>query len=90
MFTFSFFELDKEIDKDGNEVIKDKKVCITENGKRVQLDDETLFQFETEGDDMTVIIDGKELDHADLTGGKFEGDKNVFIIKKEASEGNIK
>lgn len=81
-------DVEVEEDEDGNKVIKDKKVWITKDGEKVELDDENSFQFKTEGDDVTVIVDGKTLDLADFSGGKFEGDKDVFVMKK--GEGKVK
>ena len=42
------------MDEDGNKVIKDKKVWISKDGKKVELDDENSFQFNTEGDDGSL------------------------------------
>lgn len=78
-------EVEKEIDDGGNEVIVDKKVWITKDGKKVELDDEDSFEFKTEGDQMTIVVDGKTIDIADFSGGEFEGDK-VMVITSDGEE----
>jgi hypothetical protein len=83
-------QVEKAINDHGEEVIREKKIWITKNGQKVGLDDENSFQFKTDGDDLTVIVDGKELDIADFSGGRFEGDKNVFFAKKGDRDGDIK
>ncbi len=83
-------EVEKEIGDDGEEVIKDKKVWITKNGEKVQIDDENAFKFKTEGDEITVIVDGKELDLTDFSEGEYNGDKDVFISRKSDGKGDIK
>lgn len=77
-------EVEKEIDDDGNEVIKDKKVWITKDGERVELDDENAFEFKTEGDNITIKVDDETIDIADFSNGKFEGE-NVMVFKTKAS-----
>jgi len=83
-------QVEKAINDHGEEVIREKKIWITKNGQKVELEDENSFQFKTDGDDLTVIVDGKELDVADFSGGSFEGDKNVFFVTKGDREGDIK
>lgn len=80
--------IEKEIDEDGNEVIKDKKVWIKKDGEKVELDAENSFEFKTEGDQVTVIVDEKTIEEADFTGGKMEG--NAFFIKtKDHTDGDV-
>ena len=73
-------EVEKEIDEEGNEVIKDKKVWIIKDGEKVELDDENAFEFKTEGDNITIKVDEETIDIADFSDEKFEGD-NVMVFK---------
>jgi hypothetical protein len=83
-------EVEKEIGVDDKEVIKDKKVWIIKNGKKIELKDEKTFHFKTEGDQITVIVDGEELDVSDFAEGKFMGDKDIFITNKSGEDGSAK
>jgi len=81
-------KVEKEIDEDGNEVIKNKKVWITKDGKKVELNDEDAYDFKTDGDNITIKIDGKTIDIADFSDGAFDGDEMVFVTTKNSgSEG---
>ncbi len=75
-------DVQTEIDGNGNEKTINKKVWITKGGKKVELDGENSFEFETEGDRIKIKVDDETMDIADFDGGKFEGD-NIMIIQKK-------
>jgi len=83
-------EIEKEIGVDDKEEIKDKKVWIMKNGKKIELEDEKTFHFKTEGDQITVILDDEELDVSDFAEGKFMGDKDILITNKSGEDGSVK
>lgn len=75
-------EVEKEIGEDGEEKIIEKKVWITKDGKKVELDEGNDFQFETEGDRITIKMDGETIDLKE----KSEGDQ-VIVVKRKRAEG---
>jgi len=81
-------KIEKEIDANGKEVIKEKRVWVTEDGKKVELDNENSFEFITEGDNITIKVDDKTIDIANLSDTKFEGENvMVFKTKSDGEEG---
>jgi len=70
----------KERDEDGDEKIIEKEVWVTKDGKKIKLDDEDAYQFETEGDAIKVTVDGKTMEMKDLSGDEFEGRHGVMIM----------
>ena len=75
-------EIEKEIGEDGKEKIVDKKVWITKDGKKVELDAYDAYEFETDGNKIKVKIDDEVLNVDDFSGGKFEGDRVLFFRDK--------
>lgn len=82
--------VEKDIDENGNEVISDKKVWITKDGEKVELDDKSGYEFHTEGDNITIKVDDETIDIADFSGGKFEGDKAMFLDSNKDGQKGIK
>lgn len=80
-------EVKKEIGEDGEEKIIEKKVWITKDGEKIELDGENDFKFETDGDKITIIVDGETIDLKDKS-----EDDNVIVVKKikkgEGSDGS--
>jgi hypothetical protein len=74
----------KEIGEDGEEGIIEKKVWITKDGKKIELDGENDFQFETDGDNITIKVDDKAIDFNELA-----EDNNMVVVKiKKGDDGN--
>lgn len=80
-------EVKKEIGEDGEEKIIEKKVWIIKDGKKIELDGEDDFEFETDGDKITIKVGSETIDLKDVS-----EDDNVVIVKKikkgEDSEGS--
>lgn len=76
-----------EIGEAGEEKIIEKKVWITKDGKKIELDGGNDFQFETEGNKITIKVDGETIDLKETS-----EDDHVIIVKKikkrEGSEGS--
>ena len=83
-------EVEKQIDEDGNEVVKDKNVWITKDGKKVELIDEDSFEFKSEGEKVIIKVDDETLDMADFSGGKFDGDDVMVFKSKGSGENSMK
>ena len=79
-------EITKEIGEDGEEKIVKKKVWITKDGKKVELDDESAYEFTTEGNNITIKIDDETLDLAGFSEGNLE-DNDLMVSHKEGDEG---
>ena len=79
-------EVTKEIGEDGEEKIVEKKVWITKDGKQIELDDESAYDFTTEGNDITIKIDDETLDLAEFSEGNLEDD-DLMVIHKDGDEG---
>lgn len=73
-------KVEKEVDEDGNEVIREKKIWITKDGEKVELEGENSFEFKTDGDHMTIIVDDKTIDFDEYSEGESEG-KNIMFLK---------
>lgn len=83
-------EVEKEVDEDGNEVIREKKIWITKDGKKEELDGENSFEFKTNEDHLTIIVDDKTIDIDEFSEGEPEG-KNIMILKtKDESDEGVK
>ena len=81
--------VEKEIDENSNEVISDKKVWITRDGEKVELDNKSGYEFHTDGDNITIKVDDETIDIADFSGGKFEGDKVMFLNSNKNGQKGI-
>lgn len=70
-------EVKKEIGEDGEEKIIEKKVWITKDGKKIELDGENDFQFETDGDKITIKVDRETIDLKEIS-----EDDHMVVVKK--------
>lgn len=80
-------EVKKEISEEGKEKIIEKKVWITKDGKKIELDEENDYDFETDGDQIKITIDDETMKITDFSDGNNEGDEvMVFQGKGEGNE----
>lgn len=79
-------EIEEAIENDGETV--NKKVWITKDGEKVELEGDNSFEFEEEGKKMKIIVTDETLESADFSGGKSKGDKAMFFVKKDAEASN--
>lgn len=70
-------EVKIEIGEDGEEKIIEKKVWITKDGKKIELDGENDFQFETDGNKITIKVDSETIDLKEIS-----EDDHVVVVKK--------
>ena len=76
-------EVKKEIDALGEEKIIEKKVWVTKDGKKIELDDDDAYEIKTEGDTFTIKVDRESMDSEDFSDEKFDGD-NVMVYRNKA------
>jgi hypothetical protein len=81
-------EIEEEIENDGAEDIVTKKVWITRDGEKVELDGESNFEFESDGKKMKIIVSEETMEGANFSEGKFEGNKEMVFVKKDKKAGN--
>jgi dipeptidyl aminopeptidase/acylaminoacyl peptidase len=74
-------EIEEEVENDGE--IVDKKVWITKDGNKVELEGDNTFEFETEGKKVKIIVTDEALESADFSRGKSEGKKAMVIAEKD-------
>lgn len=75
-------EIEEAVENDGETV--NKKVWITKDGEKVELEGDNTFEFEDEGKKMKIIVTDESMETADFSGGKFEGEKAMVFVKKGA------
>ena len=81
-------EVKKEIGEDGEEKIIEKKVWVIKDGKKIELDEESDYEFETEGDKIKIKVDDEIMEITDFSGRKFDSDHVMaFHGKSEGNEG---
>ncbi len=83
-------EVSKEIDENGEEKIVNKKVWVTKDGKKMELDDDDAYELKTDGDTFTIKIDKESMESADFSDGKFEGDNLMLFSNKADGESGIR
>lgn len=78
-------EIEEAVENDGETV--NKKVWITKDGEKVELEGDNTFEFENEGKKMKIIVTDEAMETADFSGGKFEGEKARVFVEKGAEAG---
>ena len=71
-------EVKKEIGEDGEEKIIERNVWITKDGKKIELDGESDYEFETDGDIIKIKVDADIMEIDDFSDARTEG-KNVML-----------
>lgn len=80
-------EVKKEIGEDGEEKIIEKKVWITKDGKKTELDEESDYEFEADGKKIKIKVDDEIMEITDFSGRKFDSDQVMaFHGKNEGNE----
>jgi hypothetical protein len=78
-------EIEEAVENDGKTV--NKKVWITRDGEKAELEGNNSFEFENEGKKVKIIVSDEILESGDFPGGKFEGEKAMVFVEKGAEAG---
>jgi fructose-specific component phosphotransferase system IIB-like protein len=78
-------EIEEAVENDGKTV--NKKVWITRDGEKAELEGDNTFEFENEGKKVKIIVSDEILESGDFPGGKFEGEKAMVFVEKGAEAG---